>query len=181
MHDRRDRIEKGERVLAAALADEFGKRRRSERAGGDDHAVPFGGRRAHFRAIDLDERFGFERRRDLRGKAVAVDGERAAGGQLVGIGGAHDQRAAAAHFGMQHADRAALGIVGAERVRTDELGELSGFMNRRGVKRPHFMQHHGHAVARQLPRRFRARKSAADDVNRATQICAANPASCRPN
>ena len=114
-----------------------------------------GGRRADFRAIDLDQRFGFERRRDLGGKAVAVDGERAAGRQFVGIGGAHDQRAAAAHFGMQQADRAALGIVGAERVRTDQFGELSGFMNRRGVDAAAFhaarQARRGAPIATRLP------------------------------
>ena len=35
------------------------------------------------------------------GEAVAVDGERAAGGQFVGIPRRHDQRARQAHFGVQ--------------------------------------------------------------------------------
>ena len=43
MHDRRDRVEEGERVLAAEAADGVGKRRRGERAGRDDDVVPIRG------------------------------------------------------------------------------------------------------------------------------------------
>jgi hypothetical protein len=48
-------------------------------------------------------------RRDGPGEAVAVDGERAAGRHLMGVGGRHDQRAHAPHFAMQHSDRIGLG------------------------------------------------------------------------
>ena len=40
MHDRRDRVEEGERVLAGERADGVGERGRGERAGRDDDAVP---------------------------------------------------------------------------------------------------------------------------------------------
>ena len=40
MHDRRDGVEEGERVLAGQLADRLGERGRGERPGGDDDAVP---------------------------------------------------------------------------------------------------------------------------------------------
>ena len=119
---------------------------------------------------DLDERFGFERRRDLRGKAVAVDRERAAGGQLVGIGGTHDQRAAAGAF--RHAAR---------RSRCPRHRRSGTSSNRRVRRIVRFYEPAWRAAdafraaprarrARDLPRRFRARESAADDVNRATQI-----------
>ena len=102
---------------------------------------------------------------DGGGKAVAVDGEGAAGRQLVGVGRAHDQRAGAPHLLMQQADRVVGGIVGAERVGTDELGEVFREMRLGAAHRPHLVQHHGHAGRRELPRRFRAREAAAYDVH----------------
>ena len=88
-----------------------------------------GGSAAISVAVDFDQRLGFERGGDRGGKTVAIDGERAAGRQLVGIGGVHHQRAEPAHLGMQEADGAALGVIGAERVRTNQFGELSGLMH----------------------------------------------------
>ena len=43
-----------------------GKRRRGERPGGDDDAVPFRRRRAYFGAANFDQGIGFERRGDRR-------------------------------------------------------------------------------------------------------------------
>ena len=45
------------------------------------------------------------------------------GGHAVLVGGAHDQRAERAHFLVEQADGIMLGIVGAEAVRADHLGE----------------------------------------------------------
>ena len=98
-----------------------------------------------------------ERRSHCAGKAIAVDGERTAGRQLVTVGRLHHQRAEAAHFGMQEADGAALGIVGSERIGTDQLGELSGLVRGGAAGRSHFVQHHRHAAARELPSGLRAR------------------------
>ncbi len=119
-----------------------------------------------FLAVDLDQRLGFERRGDRGGEAVAIDRKRAAGRQLVEIGGAHHQRAEPAHLGMQQADGAALGVVGAERVRADQLGELSGLVRGGRALRPHFVQHHRHAAARKLPGGLGTGEAAADDMNR---------------
>ena len=57
-----------------------------ERAGGDDDAVPFVRRQRHFAARERDQRMRGERRRDGGGKTVAVDGKRAAGRHLIGVG-----------------------------------------------------------------------------------------------
>ena len=46
-------------------------------------------------ALDCDERVRFERRRDRVREAVAVDRERAAGRDLMGVAFTHDQRAQA--------------------------------------------------------------------------------------
>ena len=67
--------------------------------------APVGGRQGgDFLARDGDARMIFQRLGHGRGKAVPVHRQRAAGRQLVGVGGAHDQRAGAAHFFMQQAD-----------------------------------------------------------------------------
>ena len=99
------------------------------------------------------------------GEAVAVDGQRAAGRQLVRVGRAHDQRAGAPHLLVQQADGVVGGIVGAEGVGADQLGEVFGEMRLGAAHRPHLVQHHGHAGRRELPRRFAAREAAADDVH----------------
>jgi hypothetical protein len=58
--------------------------RRGQRAGGDDDAVPVGRRQAgDFLADDRDQRMRFERAVTACRKAVAVDGQRAAGRHLL--------------------------------------------------------------------------------------------------
>ena len=119
----------------------------------------------NFLAPDVDERLAFERRGDGGGKAVTIDRERAARRQLVGVGGVQHQRAEPAHLGVKEADGAAVGVVGAERVRADQLGELPGLVHGSRAHRAHLMQHHGHAAARDLPGGLGTRKAAANHVN----------------
>ena len=151
VHDRREGIEESERGLAGERADRIGERWRGERAGGDDDAVPVRRQGGNFLAADIDERLVRKRRGNGRGKAIAVDGERASRRQLVGIGRAHHQRAKPPHLGVQETDRARRGVVGAERIRANELGELPGLVHGGRAQRPHFVQHHRHAAARDLP------------------------------
>ena len=124
-----------------------------------------GRRFENFLAADVDERLALERRGDGGGKAVTIDRERAARRQLVGVGGVQHQRAEPAHFGMKETDGAAVGIVGAERVRADQLGELPCFVHGSRTHRAHLMQHHRHAAARDLPGGLGTRQAAADHVN----------------
>ena len=113
-----------------SAAQRLGERRRRQRPGGDDDVVPLGRRLENFLAADVDERLAFERRGDGGGKAVTIDRECAARRQLVGVGGVQHQRAEPAHLGVEKADGAAVRIVGAERVRADELGEVAPFCAR---------------------------------------------------
>ena len=106
-----------------------------------------------------------ERLGDGRGKAVAVDRQRAAGRHLVGVGGAHDQRAQPAHFGMQQADRVVGGVVGAEGIGADQLGEAVGAMRLGHPLGAHLVQHHGNAGIGDLPGGFRAGEARADDMD----------------
>ena len=105
MDDRRDGVEEGERVLAGQRAD------RSARAGEVSGPVATmtlsqsAGGSADFAALEGDERVRRERRGDGGGKALAVDGQRAARRHLMGVGGAHDQRAEPAQLLVQQADR----------------------------------------------------------------------------
>jgi hypothetical protein len=57
VHDRRDRVEEGERALAGQGGDRLRQRRRSERSGRDDRIVPVLGRQAgDLAALDADQR-----------------------------------------------------------------------------------------------------------------------------
>ena len=125
-----------------------------------------GGSRDFARARASISGCALERRRDGGGKAVAVDRERAAGRHLVGVGRAHDQRAEPAHLGVQQADGVVVRVVGAERVRADELGEAVGLVRGGRAQRPHLVQHDRHAGLRELPGGLRAGEAAADDMDR---------------
>ncbi len=167
MHDRRDGVEKGERVFAAQPADRIGERRRGQRPGRNDHAVPVLGRQpGDFAAVDCDQRMIFERGRVIgRGKFHAIDRERAARRHLVGVGRAHDQRPEPAHLFVQQADRVGVGGIGAEGIGADELGQAFRLVRGGHSDRPHLVQHDGHAAARDLPGRFGPGETAADDVD----------------
>ncbi|GAB5506873.1 MAG: hypothetical protein Rhirs2KO_20360 [Rhizobiaceae bacterium] len=70
---------------------------------------------------------------------------------------------------MQQADGIGLGIVGAERVGTDKLGQSAGLVRFGAAHRAHFMQNDGYARLGDLPGGFRARKPAANNVYRICQ------------
>ena len=66
--------------------DRVGERARGQRAGGDDHAVPVRGRKARdLAALERDERVAQRRALDGGRESVAVDGERSARRDLVGV------------------------------------------------------------------------------------------------
>ena len=128
--------------------------------------VPLGRRQAgDLAALDRDQRVLRELARDRGRETIAVDGERAAGRQLVGVAGSHDQRAGAAHLLVQQADRVGGRVVGAERVGADELGQAVRLVRLGGAHGPHLVQHDGDAGLRDLPGGLRAREAAADDVD----------------
>ena len=98
-------------------------------------------------------------------KLIAIDGQRPAGRQLVGIARRHDQRARAPHLLVQQADGVGLGIVGAEAVGADQLGSPSVLCASVWRCGAHLVQHHGQAGAGDLPGRLAAGEAAADDVD----------------
>ena len=165
MDDRRDGVEERQRVLAGQGADRGGEGRRSQRPGGDDDAVPIVGRGSDFAALDANVRIAGDRRLDRGGKAVAIDRQRAAGGHLVGVGGAHDQRTKRAHLAVDDADRVVQRVVGTERIGADELGEALGAVRFGAAQRAHFVQDDGDVGLGDLPSRLAAGEPAADDVN----------------
>ena len=135
-----------------SLRDRLGERGRGEGAGGDDDAVPVRGRQAatSSRRISISG-WACKRRGDGGREAVAIDRQRAAGRHLIGVGGAHDQRAEPAHLLVQQADGVVLAVVGAERVGADELGQRVGLVGRGRAQRAHLVQHDGHAARGDLP------------------------------
>ena len=164
--DGRDGVEEGQLLLARQRQDRFGQGRRGEGAGGDDHRGPFLRRQAgHFAALDGDERMGFESGGHGAREAVAIDRERAAGRNLMGVALGHDQRAQRAHFLVQQADRIGARIVRAEGVGADELGEALGLVSVRAPNGAHLVQDHRNACLGDLPGGFGPGKAAADDVD----------------
>ena len=153
------------RASCAGLGgDRFGELGAGQRAGGDDRRVI--GQRVDALADDGDVGMLLDRSRDFGGEGFAVDGERRAGGHAMRVGRAHDQRAERAHFLVEQADGIVLGIVGAEAVRADHLGEAVGFMRRRHVAAAaHFAEAHAQARLGELPGGFGSGEPAADDVD----------------
>ncbi len=164
--DRGDGVEEGEGGLVGQGADRLGEGRRGQRAGGDDDARPVGRRQAgDLAAVDGDERVGFEAGGDLGGEGHAVDGERAAGGDGVAVGGGDDEAAGLAHLPVQQADGVLLVVVGAEGVGADQLGEAVGLVGEGADDGAHLVQDHRHAGLGDLPGGLGAGEAAADDVD----------------
>ena len=124
-----------------------------------------GGRPSISARPNFDQRMIVERFGDGGGKSVAVDRQCAAGRNLIGVGGAHDQRAQPAHFGVQQSDRVVGGIVGAKRVGAHEFGEAVGAVRFGHPVGPHLVQDHRDAGIGDLPGRFRAGEARADDMH----------------
>jgi len=96
-------------------ANRIGERRRSQRASGDDDAVPVLRRQAgDLAALDPDQWLALDRRFDRRRKAVAIDRQGSAGRHLMGVRRADDQRIKRPHLTVDDADRVGFGVVGAE-------------------------------------------------------------------
>ena len=134
--------------MAGQRSDHIAQRRRGQRTGGDNDAVPVVWRRHDFFPADFDQRFGLKRCGDGGGKAITIDCKRAARGQLICVGGMHNERLQPTHLGMQEADGTALRVVRAERVRTNELGQLRGLVDRGRASGAHFVQHDRNTPAR---------------------------------
>ena len=126
MDDRRDRVEKGERILAGPRRDPVGKRAGGQRPGGDDDAGPIRRRGGDEFATHLDARLGVDRRCNAGGEIVAVDRQCRPGRHPRGIGAGQDQRPQRPHLGVDQPDRIVLGVVGAEAVRADQFGQCIG-------------------------------------------------------
>ena len=99
------------------------------------------------------------------GKSVAVDGQCAAGGNLIGVGGTHDQRSQPAHFRVQQPNRIVGGIVRAKRIGTHEFGEAVGAMGFGHPVGPHLVQNHWNSRFGNLPGCLRAGEAGADNMH----------------
>ena len=74
---------------------------------------------------------------------------------------------------MEQADRIVLGIVGAEAVRADQLGQAVGLVRRRHLAAAaHLGQPHLHAGLGELPGGLRSGEAAADDMDLGAFIAA---------
>ncbi len=167
MHDGRDGVEEGEGLLPGQGADGLGQGRRGERAGRENRRAPARRREAlDLAALEPDERLGGKPLGHLGGEALPVDGERAAGRQLVAVGGGEDQGAAAPHLLMQQAHGIARGIVGPEGVGADQLRQPVGAMGLGRAQGTHLVQDDRQAGPCELPGRLAAGEPPAHDMDR---------------
>jgi hypothetical protein len=116
-------------------------------------------------AANGNQGMGFQGRRDGGGKSVAINRQGAAGGDLIGIGHAHDEGIELAHLLMQQPHRVVLRIIRTERIGAHELGQSRSLVRGCCAQRAHLVQHHRHAAPDDLPSRLAAGQAAADDVN----------------
>jgi hypothetical protein len=72
---------------------------------------------------------------------------------------------------MEETNGAALRVVRAERVRTNQLCQLGGFVHGGRTNGAHFVQDDGNTSVRHLPSGLATGKPASDDVNRANYFC----------
>ena len=168
MDDGSDRIEEGQLILAADASDVLGEGRRGEGAGGDDGEAPdpSGWQRRDLLAPDGNQGLCLQCVGHGRGKPIPVHRQCPAGRQLVPIAHGQDQRAQPPHLLVQQAHGVAHGVVGAERVGADQLGQPVGPVRIGRPHRPHLVQHHRHAAPGELPGCLAAGEAAADDMDR---------------
>src|SRR4029078_289826 len=102
---------------------------------------------------------------DRRRKSLAVDGQRAAGGDLIGVGGTHDKGAQAPHFLMRETDGVVLLVVGAKRVRADQFGEQCSLVGRGFADGTHLVKNGPHAERCDLPRTLPTSPAAAAECD----------------
>ena len=165
--DWRDGIKESEIVFASVGANGFRKLHRRQRPGRHDDTVPVFGRDiVDSFAYDGHVRVRFERRGDVFGKPFAINREGAACGDLMLAALGDDQPVRAPHLLMQDADRIRGVIIGPERVRADELGQLVSLVGFSAAHAAHFVYDDGNAHIGGLPGSFGAGHSAADDVDR---------------
>ena len=170
--DRRDGIEEGERIGPGFRLDRTGKRRRRQRAGGNDREIPvFRRQSADFLARHGNQRMAANGRRHGIGEPVTIDSKRAAGRNLVLVGAGHDQRTGKPHLGMQHANRIAGGVIGAEGVGADQFGQAVGLVGIRAAHAAHLVKDDRNAGFSDLPGGFGAGKAAADNMDGGVGRC----------
>ena len=134
MDDGRDGVEEGEGAFARLGSDRVGQARAGQRAGGDNRRMV--GQGIDALANDSDGGVLVDGAGDFGGEGFAVDGERRSGRDAVLVGGAHDQRAEIAHFLVEQTDGIVLGIVRAEAVRADHLGQAGRSRAPESCRRP---------------------------------------------
>ena len=127
-------------------------------------AMPSSGTDAPSLAAQFDERLGFDGGGDFGGEDVAIHGERVAAGYARLLCGGEQQRIQAAQFLFEQPGRGGF-LLRFQRIAAHQFGQPVGLVRRRAARGTHFVERDAQAAARDLPGGFRARQSAAEDVN----------------
>ena len=183
MHDRRDGVEEGERVLAGERADRLGQRGRGEGAGRDDDAVPLRRRQAAIssRTISIS---------GCAASAAVIAAEKPSR-STASAPPAGTWLASAARMTSEPSRRISscsrptalcLAIVGAERIGADQLGERRRSCARRSRAPAASRAAPPARRARDLPGGLGAGEPAADDMDHVCSIVAhaSNYHYCQP-
>ncbi len=165
MHDGGNGVEEGQPFLSCRANNALRQRCRRQRAGCDDSRT-VGGEGVDPLAHDRDVGMIFQRALHFLREDVAVHGHGRSGRHACNFARAHDERIQISHLVMQQADGILLVIVGAEGIGAHEFGETIRLVSvRRFAGSAHFRQAYLEAAPRQLPRRFAAGETAADDMD----------------
>ena len=173
IEDRRDGVEKGQRLGASLTGNCLAKPFRGERAGGDD-PVAFGGQGIDCAVFKRDIGMRQKRRRHRLREGIAIHRERATGGNAMLFGGLHDKAVGGTHFPMQQPDGVLFVIIRAKRVGTDHFGQIAGTMGKGFHLWAHFMNDDRHAHMGGLPCGLGAGHAATDNMK-----CFAHGVGCR--
>ena len=161
--DRRDGVEKRQRIRAGFLRDRLAQTLGSQRAGGDDPVAAIG-QGGDFARFHGDQRVCLQCGGNRGGKGIAVHGQGAARRQAVLVGGLHDKPTRRAHLPMQQAHGVLFVIIRAEGVGTDHLGQIAGAVGEGFDLGAHFVDHHAHAHPGCLPCGLGPGHAAANDM-----------------
>ncbi len=164
--DGRDGVIEVQTVAAEEVVDGLEERVGREGAGGHDEEVGVAAvERGYLVATQGDLRLCSDRRGDLGGEPVAVDGEGVTCRHARGLTAADDERLHQRHLGLEEPDGIGLSIR-AEGVGADELREVGGLMGGRALHGPHLVQLDAMSAPRQTEGALRAGEAGADDFDR---------------
>ena len=162
LHDRAGGIEEVAGLAAGEGAQVVGQLGGRERPGGQHGDLVGLGQPLLGAPFHRDQGMGLDGGGEGGAVAAPVDGQGAAGGHRMGIGGADDHRTQAPQLLLEQAG-GAVGGEGPEAVAAHQFGELAAVVRGGAPHRPHFHQPYRNSGGGDLPGGFGAGEAGTDD------------------